>query len=50
IKGDDQLMYYNSGISMYAKQSRKPWSYVKQVMDNKIDLAIAWQGLRCPHL
>ncbi|KAF8493850.1 hypothetical protein JB92DRAFT_3084909 [Gautieria morchelliformis] len=42
IKGDDQLTYYNSGIGTYAKPSWKSWSYVKQVVDNKIDLAIAW--------
>ncbi|KAF8507498.1 hypothetical protein JB92DRAFT_3121813 [Gautieria morchelliformis] len=42
IKGDEQLTYYNSGIGTYAKPSWKSWSYVKQVVDNKIDLAIAW--------
>ncbi|KAF8483193.1 hypothetical protein JB92DRAFT_3032396 [Gautieria morchelliformis] len=42
IKDDDQLTYYNSGIGTYAKPSWKSWSYVKQVVDNKIDLAIAW--------
>ncbi|KAF8532001.1 hypothetical protein JB92DRAFT_3080805 [Gautieria morchelliformis] len=42
IKGDNQLTYYNSGIGTYAKPSWKSWSYVKQVVDNKIDLAIAW--------
>ncbi|KAF8523846.1 hypothetical protein JB92DRAFT_2883113, partial [Gautieria morchelliformis] len=42
IKGNDQLTYYNSGIGTYAKPSWKSWSYLKQVVDNKIDLAIAW--------
>ncbi|KAF8508911.1 hypothetical protein JB92DRAFT_2731583, partial [Gautieria morchelliformis] len=42
IKGGDQLTYYNSGIGMYAKPSWKSWSHVKQVVDNKIDLVIAW--------
>ncbi|KAF8532009.1 hypothetical protein JB92DRAFT_3104395 [Gautieria morchelliformis] len=42
IKDDNQLTYYNSGIGTYAKPSWKSWSYVKQVVDNKIDLAIAW--------
>ncbi|KAF8505281.1 hypothetical protein BU17DRAFT_57961 [Hysterangium stoloniferum] len=37
-----QLTYYNSGIGTYAKPSWKSWSYLKQVVDNKIDLAIAW--------
>ncbi|KAF8531973.1 hypothetical protein JB92DRAFT_2845839 [Gautieria morchelliformis] len=41
IKDDDQLTYYNSGIGTYAKPSWKSWRYVKQVVDNKIDFAIA---------
>jgi uncharacterized protein (DUF2235 family) len=42
IKDDKQLTYYNSGIGTYAKPSWKSWSYMKQVMNNTIDLAIAW--------
>ncbi|KAF8508774.1 hypothetical protein BU17DRAFT_56534 [Hysterangium stoloniferum] len=43
VKDDGtQLTYYNSGIGTYAKPSWKSWSYLKQVLDNKIDLAIAW--------
>ncbi|KAF8517054.1 hypothetical protein BU17DRAFT_50258 [Hysterangium stoloniferum] len=37
-----QLTYYNSGIGTYAKPSWKSLSYLKQVVYNKIDLAIAW--------
>ncbi|EMD30969.1 hypothetical protein CERSUDRAFT_100829 [Gelatoporia subvermispora B] len=39
---DDQLTYYNSGIGTYAKPSWKSLHYLKQVVDHKIDLAIAW--------
>ncbi|KAF8517064.1 hypothetical protein BU17DRAFT_50241, partial [Hysterangium stoloniferum] len=43
VKDDGtQLTYYNSGIGTYAKPSWKSWSYLKQVVHNKIDLAIAW--------
>ncbi|KAF8531964.1 hypothetical protein JB92DRAFT_2578540, partial [Gautieria morchelliformis] len=42
IKDGNQLTYYNSGIGTYAKPSWKSWSYVKQVVNNKIDVAIAW--------
>jgi len=42
IKSSDQLTYYNSGIGTYAKPSWKSWSYMKQVLNNHIDLAIAW--------
>lgn len=38
----DQLKYYNSGIGTYARPSWKSWSYYKQVVENKIDLMIAW--------
>ncbi|EMD32007.1 hypothetical protein CERSUDRAFT_99715 [Gelatoporia subvermispora B] len=37
-----QLTYYNSGIGTYAKPSWKSGHYRKQVIDHKIDLAIAW--------
>ncbi|OCH91828.1 hypothetical protein OBBRIDRAFT_871796 [Obba rivulosa] len=39
---ENQLTYYNSGIGTYAKPSWKSLSYMKQVVDHKIDLAIAW--------
>jgi len=39
---DEQLTYYDSGIGTYATPSWKSWGYVKQVIYNKIDLAIAW--------
>ncbi|KAF8517074.1 hypothetical protein BU17DRAFT_50227 [Hysterangium stoloniferum] len=43
VKDDGtQLTYYNSGVGTYAKPSWKSWSYLKQVVNNKIDLAIAW--------
>ncbi|KDQ54511.1 hypothetical protein JAAARDRAFT_135184, partial [Jaapia argillacea MUCL 33604] len=45
IKDDSQLpqlTYYNSGIGTYAKPSWRSFSHLKQVIDNKIDLAIAW--------
>ncbi|KAF8517289.1 hypothetical protein BU17DRAFT_76469 [Hysterangium stoloniferum] len=43
VKDDGtQLTYYNSGIGTYAKPSWKSWSYLKQVVNNTIDLAIAW--------
>ncbi|PVF95702.1 hypothetical protein CPB86DRAFT_710764 [Serendipita vermifera] len=41
IKSGEQLTYYNSGIGTYAKPSWS-WNYVKQAIDNAIDLAIAW--------
>ncbi|KAG9094006.1 hypothetical protein FRC06_011276, partial [Ceratobasidium sp. 370] len=41
-KSDTQLTYYNSGIGTYAKPSMRSWSYLKQVINNGIDLAIAW--------
>lgn len=37
-----QLTYYNSGVGTYARPSWRSWAYLKQVADNKIDLAIAW--------
>ncbi|KAJ7135946.1 hypothetical protein C8R44DRAFT_952508 [Mycena epipterygia] len=42
IKNDSQLTYYNSGIGTYAKPSWRSYKYWKQVIDNQIDLAIAW--------
>ncbi|THH17761.1 hypothetical protein EW146_g3118 [Bondarzewia mesenterica] len=42
VKNEKQLTYYNSGIGTYAKPSWKSFSYWKQIMDNTIDLAIAW--------
>jgi uncharacterized protein (DUF2235 family) len=42
VKDETQLTYYNSGIGTYAKPSWKSYSYMKKVMSNKIDLAIAW--------
>lgn len=42
IKDDTQLTYYNSGIGTYARPSWRSFTYWKQVLDNKIDLAIAW--------
>lgn len=41
---NDQLTYYDSGIGTYARPSWRSLSYLKQVFDNKIDLAIAWQA------
>ncbi|KZP16520.1 hypothetical protein FIBSPDRAFT_748635 [Athelia psychrophila] len=38
----EQLTYYDSGIGTSATPSWKSWSYLKQVVDNKIDLLIAW--------
>lgn len=42
VKDRRQLTYYNSGIGTYASPSWKSWAYVKQALENKIDLAIAW--------
>ncbi|EMD32005.1 hypothetical protein CERSUDRAFT_162065 [Gelatoporia subvermispora B] len=39
---DEQLTYYNSGIGTYAKPSWRSWHYMRQMIDHKIDLAIAW--------
>ncbi|KZP19873.1 hypothetical protein FIBSPDRAFT_555977 [Athelia psychrophila] len=38
----EQLTYYDSGIGTSATPSWKSWSYLKQVVDKKIDLLIAW--------
>ncbi|KAF8881402.1 WD40-repeat-containing domain protein [Gymnopilus junonius] len=40
--GDNQLTWYQSGIGTYAQPSWKSWKYFEQVLDNKVDLAIAW--------
>ena len=37
-----QITYYNSGIGTYVPPSFRSFSYWKQVLGNKIDLAIAW--------
>jgi hypothetical protein len=42
IKHENQLTYYNSGIGTYARPSWRSFKYWKQVINNKIDLAIAW--------
>ena len=43
-KGDYSMQktWYNSGIGTYARPSWRSWKYLKRVIDNKIDLAIAW--------
>ncbi|KAJ7117550.1 hypothetical protein C8R44DRAFT_790986 [Mycena epipterygia] len=41
-KDGSQLTYYNSGIGTYARPSWRSYKYWKQVIDNRIDLAIAW--------
>ncbi|KAE9395537.1 hypothetical protein BT96DRAFT_1043653 [Gymnopus androsaceus JB14] len=41
VKDDKQLTFYNSGIGTYAEPSWKSVSYWKQVMANKLDLALA---------
>lgn len=38
-KNKTQLTFYDSGIGTYA---RNGWRHYKQVLDHKIDLAIAW--------
>ena len=42
IKDDTQLTYYNSGIGTYARPSVASFRYWRQVLSNKVDLAIAW--------
>ncbi|KAF8598656.1 hypothetical protein BDV93DRAFT_403864, partial [Ceratobasidium sp. AG-I] len=41
-KDGSQLTYYNSGIGTFAKPSWRSYTYMKQVLDNIVDLAIAW--------
>lgn len=42
MKNEKQLTYYDSGIGTYARPSWRSYVYVKQVVSNMIDLAIAW--------
>ncbi|KAH7907258.1 hypothetical protein BJ138DRAFT_1092964 [Hygrophoropsis aurantiaca] len=42
VKTDGQCTYYNSGIGTYARPSWRSLAYFKQLLSNKIDLAIAW--------
>ncbi|KAF9543673.1 WD40 repeat-like protein [Agrocybe pediades] len=42
-KDSDQLSLYYSGIGTYARPSWTSFSYYKQVLYHKIDLAIAWE-------
>ncbi|KAI0312153.1 hypothetical protein OF83DRAFT_1166078 [Amylostereum chailletii] len=42
VFGNEQLTFYNSGIGTYAEPSWKSLSYLKQVLDHMIDMAIAW--------
>lgn len=39
---EEQLSYYNSGVGTYAQPSWRSWNYLTQVIDSKIDSAIAW--------
>ncbi|KZV95444.1 WD40 repeat-like protein [Exidia glandulosa HHB12029] len=39
---DHQVTFYNSGIGTYAKPSWTSLNYLKQILENKVDLAIAW--------
>ncbi|KZP19875.1 hypothetical protein FIBSPDRAFT_703711, partial [Athelia psychrophila] len=41
-ESDEQLTYYGSGIGTYATPSWRSWTYLTQVIHNKIDLMIAW--------
>ena len=40
--GHNQRTWYNSGIGTYARPSWKSWTFYRQVIEHKIDLAIAW--------
>ncbi|EJD54254.1 WD40 repeat-like protein [Auricularia subglabra TFB-10046 SS5] len=40
-KSDGQLTFYNSGIGTYAEPSWRSWSYYRQVLAHKLDLAFA---------
>ncbi|KAF8885150.1 hypothetical protein BD779DRAFT_1442656 [Infundibulicybe gibba] len=42
VKNENQITYYNSGIGTYAKPSWRSLTHWKQVVSNKIDMAIAW--------
>lgn len=43
IRDENQLTFYISGIGTYATPSWKSWKYIMQIINNKIDLAIAWR-------
>ncbi|KAK7056274.1 hypothetical protein VNI00_002827 [Paramarasmius palmivorus] len=43
VKDDSQITFYNSGIGTHASPSWKSFSYYKQVIGHKLDLAIAWR-------
>ena len=45
FKDERQVTFYNSGIGTYATPSWRSIRYLKQVLDNKIDLMIAWSAL-----
>lgn len=49
IKNNRQLTYYSSGIGTYAKPSYQSWKYWKQVLNHKLDMAIAWCVLDSQH-
>ena len=38
----NQRTWYNSGIGTYARPSWKSFKFFRQVLEHKIDLAIAW--------
>jgi len=38
----EQRTWYNSGIGTYARPSWKSLKFYQQVLEHKIDLAIAW--------
>ena len=40
--GHNQRTWYNSGIGTYARPSWKSLTFYRQVIEHKIDLAIAW--------
>jgi uncharacterized protein (DUF2235 family) len=42
VEEKEQLKYYNSGIGTYARPTFASFKYWKQVLDNKVDLLIAW--------
>ncbi|KAJ8481475.1 hypothetical protein ONZ45_g15306 [Pleurotus djamor] len=45
----EQLVFYNSGIGTYARPSFRSFSYLKQVIYNHIDTAIAWNFEKIIH-
>ncbi|KAJ8490190.1 hypothetical protein ONZ45_g13289 [Pleurotus djamor] len=48
IKDLNQRVYYDSGIGTYTRRTLS-WSYIKQVVDHKIDTAIAWNFEKIVH-